>query len=124
MESGERVILVSGDGRKWFEQAIFIVRKGCLKSEMPRDLISEAERIVNGYLSSLGGNREGGGPEYRAGSVTAYRRNPDSTVTSFKMPEIRPKKRRRSGADLAVNLVVLACCAVLAAVLIRSKFML
>ena len=50
--ASERIILIRGDRSKWFEQAIFIVKKNIPQSSVPVDFVAEAERIINGYLLS------------------------------------------------------------------------
>ena len=50
VDNMEKVILIKGDDSNWFEQAIFVVRKDLPRSKVPVDLVSEAEKIINGYL--------------------------------------------------------------------------
>ncbi len=45
-----RVILIKGNNSKWYEQAIFIVRKDAPKSQIPVDFVLEAEKIINNYM--------------------------------------------------------------------------
>ena len=45
----QRVILINGDSTKWYEQAIFIVKKDAAGAEMPLDFVAEAEKIINEY---------------------------------------------------------------------------
>ena len=46
----KQVILISGDKTKWYEQAIFILRRGQTKASVPKDFLGEAEAIVCAYL--------------------------------------------------------------------------
>ena len=44
----DRVVLIKGNGTKWYEQAIFIVNPH-FKQDIPLDIVAEAERIVRDY---------------------------------------------------------------------------
>ena len=44
-----RVILIKGDGSKWYDEVIFIVKSG---AEVPTSPVLEAERIVRNYIAS------------------------------------------------------------------------
>ncbi len=48
--SDERIILIKGDSSKWYEQAIFIIKKNIPGNKVPVDLVFEAEKIINGYM--------------------------------------------------------------------------
>ena len=43
--SNRKVVLLKGDGDKWYEQAIFIMRSGVDEGDI--DFVKEAERIIN-----------------------------------------------------------------------------
>ena len=45
----ERVVLIKGDGTKWYEQAVFIVNSKFRKDAMPVDFIEEAEQIMREF---------------------------------------------------------------------------
>lgn len=45
----ERVVLVKGNGARWYEQAIFIVNKNAPEESIPIDFIAEAERIIDEF---------------------------------------------------------------------------
>ncbi|MCL2351775.1 MAG: hypothetical protein FWC55_04495 [Firmicutes bacterium] len=53
--ASERVIVVKGDQSKWFEQAIFIVKRNIPQARVPVDFVEEAERIIDGYLKGTKG---------------------------------------------------------------------
>jgi len=93
----KRVILINGDGKKWFDQAIFIVRKGIPDSGIPTNIIYEAERIVNSFMDSKG----------RA-----------TVVKAATKPQAAIKKRSRK-REIFVNLAMIDCCAVLAVMVYR-----
>jgi len=51
MGKTERVILIKGDHKKWYNQAIFIINPDTPKAEMPTDLVAEAEKIIANYMT-------------------------------------------------------------------------
>ena len=113
-DTNDRIILVTGDSKKWFEQAIFIVRKDFPKDNMPKDFISEAEQIINGYLSG----------KKSISTATSYKQRPPaygglSPVSYAPNTTNQKKPKRKRGFDLGLNLVMLACCVVLAFLLFR-----
>ena len=55
MQKLDRVILVRGDGSKWYEQAIFIVNPRIPQDQIPVDFVAEAERIVGAYITQKKG---------------------------------------------------------------------
>ena len=50
IQNQKQVILVTGDQTKWYEQAIFILKRGAALSNAPKDFLGEAESIVQAYL--------------------------------------------------------------------------
>ena len=111
MGQTERVILIKGDGTKWYNQAIFIVNQDIPKNKMPVDFVAEAERIINSYMArgqkpiSVGG-----------GNMN----NPPVAVATRPAPAPRvakpaAKTRRNTKTDFVLNmLMVLACVAIVA----------
>ena len=47
----KKVIMITGDKSKWYEQAIFIVNKNSPKESLPNDIVKEAEQIIDCYLA-------------------------------------------------------------------------
>ncbi|MDR1640815.1 MAG: hypothetical protein LBT59_14055 [Clostridiales bacterium] len=96
MEQQNRVILISGDNSKWYEQAIFIVKKNIPESQVPVDFVLEAERVISAYM-------------------TKKRRNGDEPALGH-LPEtdsIRSELTRRTRNmrfNIALNIVLLAGC--------------
>lgn len=45
----ERVVLVKGDEKKWYKQAIFIVNADISAESLPVDFVAEAEKIISEY---------------------------------------------------------------------------
>ena len=49
MDNKKKVILVNGNGSKWYEQAIFIINKH--DANIPQNIVFEAEKIINEYIN-------------------------------------------------------------------------
>lgn len=49
MEKKRKVILIDGKSSNWYDQAIFIVSKD--ENQLPKNLVSEAEKIINEYIN-------------------------------------------------------------------------
>lgn len=103
----KKVILVTGKGSSWYEQAIFIVNEGC--SSLPADMVKEAENIIKRYIASGGGKEE---------PFSAYKKN---------MPEnnAKLKKEKTKTNSLSVNHIInfaLIMCMVLVGFLIYMVF--
>jgi len=98
----KRVILISGDSTKWYEQAIFILRRGQSKDAVPKDFIGEAEGIVHAYLN--GGNTT---------AAQAFSPAPPLSAVSPNRPQA---KRKRT--NFVLNLMMLLSCAALTALLV------
>jgi hypothetical protein len=67
----KRVVLITGSESKWFEQAIFIVKPN--KIRPGRDIVAEAERIIESYLKS-GGERDDNAREGAPGRAASPRK--------------------------------------------------
>ena len=50
ISDNKRVILITGDQSKWYEQAIFIVKKNAMNNYNALDIIAEAEMIMRNYV--------------------------------------------------------------------------
>lgn len=50
MNDKKKVILINGDTSKWYEQVIFIVKEE-KEDKVPKNLVLEAEKIINEYVS-------------------------------------------------------------------------
>lgn len=48
-----RVVLITGNSSKWYERAIFFIKKDAGRKQLPKDFITEAEEIINDYMKSL-----------------------------------------------------------------------
>ena len=113
MGQTERVILIKGDGTKWYNQAIFIVNQDTPKNKMPIDFVAEAEKIINSYMArgqktapiSVGGGSLATPPV----SVATL---PRPTATASRTAV---KKKKGGMFDFILNLImILACVAIVA----------
>ena len=50
MNEDKKVILIKGGSSRWFEQAIFILKDSGDRKNMPKNFVSEAEKIINSYM--------------------------------------------------------------------------
>ena len=94
--SEKRVIMLNGDGKKWYDQAIFIISEDCPKTSMPNNFISEAEKIINDYLMSS---------------------SPNIDMHGIIVKNKKKTKNITRKADVVLNVFMLCCCAVLAVLL-------
>ena len=90
-----RVILIKGGNNKWYEQAIFIVRKDAA-AQIPVDFVAEAEKIINGYM-----HRKAKPAPARTRQQTAVKNTP---------------------LDYVLNTLIVVCCIALAAILTYAVF--
>lgn len=118
MGQTERVILIKGDGTKWYNQAIFIVNQDTPKDKMPVDFVAEAERIINTYMSKVSNMHQKGAPVSIGGGNMA---TAPVAVASLPVPKpavakkARPVNKKSSKVDVVLNfLMVLACIAIVA----------
>ncbi len=49
---GKRVVVLTDPGSKIYEQAIFILRQDAPESPCDKDMLTEAERIINAHIFS------------------------------------------------------------------------
>lgn len=99
--SNERIILIKGDNSKWYDQAIFIVKKNVPQNKIPIDFVKEAEKIINGYL--------------------VKNKHSYSHIATVK-PDGRAKKKSSNTFDLFLNAIMLLSCVFITAMLIWAFF--
>ena len=100
MTTAERVILIQGDTKAWYEQAIFIVKPDTKKA--PDNMVEEAEQIIAGYLTRNRKPLPANFPATRAIAAEAQE------------SEKQNKKRTKRGADILLNaLMFLGCVALM-----------
>lgn len=104
----KRVILITGDKTKWYEQAIFIVKKNIQHTDVPLNFIDEAEKIIENYM--LDKNTFLNQPEYALA---------DSNINKIIKNKAR-KPKRKSGFDFMLNITMLIGCSVIAGFLLYS----
>jgi len=105
ISDNKRVILITGDQSKWYEQAIFIVRKNAMDAAGPTDFIKEAESIISNYMGGLAPR-------------TPKESDIVPSIASAKAPAYR--KARRSKFDVFVNAMIVIASSVLLTMLVRS----
>lgn len=98
----KRVILITGGASKWYEQAIFIVKKNVPQKSLPLDFVREAEGIIESYL---------GGVVYEGSKSPQYI---DAKATSATQGAQRKKK---GGLEFMLNSIMLVSCVVIFVVL-------
>ena len=49
---GKRIVFISSNSSKWYEQAIFVIKKDIEQDRLPTDLLNEAENIIENYMKS------------------------------------------------------------------------
>ena len=102
---GKNVICINGDSSKLYKQVIFVMKENeyAINSKKPIDFVSEAEKILNGYV-----NEE---PEIRKNeSKNAFIQNKGG------IQQLVIKKS--SALDIMLNALILVCCIGLTIVLL------
>ncbi|MDR1542187.1 MAG: hypothetical protein LBU32_30265 [Clostridiales bacterium] len=108
MEQQNRVILISGDNSKWYDQAIFIVKKNIPESKIPVDFVMEAEKVINAYMAKK-------------------RRDTDSSLRILppaEMGAVKGEAKKRSWGmkfNIMLNIVLFAGCLTLLAILYMGR---
>lgn len=92
MANNKKVILVSGKGSNWYEQAIFIINEDCKK--MPMDMVKEAENIIKKYIE-LDINKKNE-------SFTAYKKN-------MPMKKTKAKRNNNEKVNTILNIAITLC---------------
>ena len=106
MRDSDRVILIKGDSSKWYEQAIFVVRKNISSGSLPMDYVLEAEKIISNYLTG----KSPAGKTTVSIATSAPKTAAPATATKT--------VKKKNGSDTAVHLIMLLCCFALAAFLL------
>ncbi|MCL2198564.1 MAG: hypothetical protein FWB80_06550 [Defluviitaleaceae bacterium] len=110
-QTTERVILIKGDGTKWYNQAIFIVNKDTPAIHMPVDFVAEAEKIICNHMAT--GKKAAAPAVYTSHMPKSYTQptyNAPATHTGTKKTT-----KPASKFDFVLNMVmVLACVAIVA----------
>jgi len=104
ISDNKRVILITGDKNKWYEQAIFIVRKNPMETVAASDLIAEAEMIINNYIHE----------PHSPAPAKQSKGSPVKTVNSA--------KKQKSTFDVVVNALIIIAATVLLTMLARNMF--
>ena len=95
MDEKKKIILIKGGKSRWFEQAIFILKDKEKVTNMPKNFVEEAEKIINNYM------------------IRNY--SPESSVTSVytkaqKAGQALPKRAKKKKYDKLLNVSIILCC--------------
>jgi len=95
-----KVVLINGDNSKFFDQAIFIVKKNIPENKIPVDFVAEAERIISMHLAKK-----------RRGQDTYIHFAPEFELDMVK--EELARKKRGIKVHMLMHLVLICVCAAL-----------
>ena len=101
MTEQNKVVLISGDNSKFFDQAIFIVKKNIPENKIPVDFVAEAERIISMHLARKRRSRD-----------TYIHFAPEFELDMVK--EELARKKRAAKAHIIVHLALITVCVILA----------
>ena len=136
ISDNKRVVLITGDSTKWYEQAIIIVRKQAAE-QGDIDFIKEAEKIIQNYMTGAAG-RTPKTPEVKTQMPSAamppkflpklqvqikngQNREGASNAPGMNNPAKKPASKKKSALDHIVNAVIFISCAAII-VLIAGAF--
>jgi len=94
-----RIVLINGGSTSWFDQAIFIVNDPMHSKPTP-DIVAQAERIINNITPPALVKAT---PQFPANQALARRASP-----------------KRDSFDTWLNIIMIASCVALAAILISQ----
>ena len=101
MTEQNKVVLINGDNSKFFDQAIFIVKKNVPENKIPVDFVAEAEKIISMHLSKK-----------RRGHASYIHFAPEFELDMVK--EELARKKRWVKVHVLLHLVLLSTCMTLA----------
>jgi hypothetical protein len=116
--TNDRVVLIKGDNSKWYEQAIFIIKKGTEDNSLPVDFVLEAEKIIDSYMrradkSAAGFWAQNGKKD--AGLVKAAKKTPavnaNAVNAAAQKGAVRGKKK--AFEDYIPYIAMIVCCLIL-----------
>jgi len=121
MTQSERVILIQGDAEKWYDQAIFIVKPENKRGDIPHDMVTEAERIIYGYLNKNKKPLPSGFPKagvvgYASGAAGANGADFANGINTANASFGKKNKASRL-LDYLLNILMVLACLALAGVL-------
>lgn len=95
--NNKKVILINGNGSKWYEQAIFIVND--TEHKVPKNIVFEAEKIINEYLNK----------KYPSNVSNVYN---NSTYHSSSLKTLKKSKTKKSNKNLNKYLNISIFCTI------------
>lgn len=84
MNEKKKVILINGNKSNWYDQVIFIVKENN-QENIPRNLVLEAEKIINDYMSK----------KYNSTSTTTNINHIQKPITSTKQPTPKHNNKKK-----------------------------
>ena len=105
MTEQNKVVLINGDNSKFFDQAIFIVKKNVPENKIPVDFVAEAEKIISVHLAKK-----------RRGRDTYIHFAPEFELDMVK--EELARKRRGFKIHMFIHFTLLVTCITLAYLLV------
>ena len=100
MTEQNKVVLINGDNSKFFDQAIFIVKKNIPENKIPVDFVAEAEKIISVHLAKK-----------RRGHDTYIHFAPEFELDMVK--EELAKKKRSIKMHMLMHFALVCTCAIL-----------
>ncbi len=113
----ERVILIKGDGSKWYDQIIFILKNN-VKINPPVDLVAEAEKIIGDYLNVKLNNKHVPIKSVQSQTKPIQSKPIINVVSKKKSSKPCSKPATTSNFDFFLNLFMLIGCLALVCILI------
>jgi len=100
MTEQNKVVLINGDNSKFFDQAIFIVKKNVPENKIPVDFVAEAERIISMHLAKK-----------RRGHDTYIHFAPEFELDMVK--DELARKKRGAKFHMLLHFVLISTCIIL-----------
>ena len=102
-----RVIMIRGDKSKWYEQAIFVIRKNFPDNQIPVDIVAEAEKIIQNCQIN---------PHHIPPMPTfKHVATPTKPIT---VPQKGIKRKKSTGLDISLNVIMFLCCVIVVGLLL------
>jgi hypothetical protein len=114
----ERVVLIKGDNSKWYEQAIFIIKKGTEDSRLPVDFVLEAEKIIDSYMKKAdksAANFWAQNAKKETGLNKAVKNTPSANANAFNAAAQKSavKIKKKGFEDYIPYIAMIVCCLIL-----------
>jgi len=105
MDEDKKIIRIMGGKSKWFEEAIFVLKDKNKRTDMPKNFVAEAEKIINDYMlrkyslnNTLASAYSASQPKYKNVKNTKSTR------------DVKNTKKRNKKIDTILNVSIIVCC--------------